>query len=182
MWLYVNILFCLPFECTIIYYHAKLSSFLSNKDNWSSPWDSGWLDPSLSQVFIYLSSYLCWLGCRHSMLAFVVRFSIGKDVRFWLSSCGFLLGCCFAFQAWSFAKAKSGAFTCKASEAEDFAEAKRSAKQSLCVLAHAPRIVDTWIYIYIYMCMCREVVCGRTGCVLMDWRNAEARMVFVMHK
>ena len=67
-------------------------------------------------------------------------------VRFWLSSCGFLLGCCFALQARSFAKAKSGAFTHEAREArvaEDFSEAKQSAKQSPRALARAPRIVDT---------------------------------------
>ena len=65
------------------------------------------------------------------------------SVRFWLSTCWFLLGCCFALQARSFAKAKSGAFTREVREAEDFAKAKRSAKQSPRALMHVPRIVDT---------------------------------------
>ena len=40
-------------------------------------------------------------------------------------------------------KAKSGALMRKVREAEDFAEAKRSVKQSLCTLARVPRIVAT---------------------------------------
>ena len=91
-----------------------------------------------------------------------------ESVRFWLSSCGFLLGCCFALQAQSFAKAKSGAFTHEAHEVEDFAKAKRSAKQSPHVLTCMPRIVDTYIYIYIYVCVYVLRGSGRMGRVLMD--------------
>ena len=82
-------------------------------------------------------------------------------VRFWLSSCGFLLGCCFALQAQSFVKAKSGAFTREAREAEDFAKAKWSAKQSPCALSRVPRIVGTRIYICVCVCMYHEVVAAR---------------------
>ena len=56
---WVNILFSLPIECMIINCHSQLSSLLPNEDDWSTPWASGWLNPSLSQIFIYLPSHLC---------------------------------------------------------------------------------------------------------------------------
>ena len=59
MWQWVNILFSLPIQCMIINCHSQLSSLLPNEDDWSTPWAAGWLNPSLSQVFIYLPSYLC---------------------------------------------------------------------------------------------------------------------------
>ena len=34
---WVNILFSLLVECTIINYHSQLSSLLPNKDDWSTP-------------------------------------------------------------------------------------------------------------------------------------------------
>ena len=58
-WQWVNILFSLPIQCTIINYHLQLSRLLPNEDDWSTPWAARWFDTYLSQVFIYLPPYLC---------------------------------------------------------------------------------------------------------------------------
>ena len=75
---WVNILFSLPIECTIVNCHSHLLNLLPNEDEWSTPWTLGWLNQSLSQVFIYLPFHLCWLSCRHFILMSVVRLSIGE--------------------------------------------------------------------------------------------------------
>ena len=38
---WVNILFSLPIECTIVNCHSQLSSLLPNEDDWSTPWAAG---------------------------------------------------------------------------------------------------------------------------------------------
>ena len=55
----VNILFGLPIQCIIIGSHSQLSSLLPNEDDRSTPWATGWLNPTFSQIFIRLSSHLC---------------------------------------------------------------------------------------------------------------------------
>ena len=105
----------------------------------------------------------------------------GSDVRFWLSSCGFLLGCCFvllckhgALQRQSLEPSRA-----KCVKWKTLPKQSESAKQSPRMLVCALKLVDTCTpyiyvdtYIYIYMCvcvcMCCEEVCGRTGRVLMD--------------
>ena len=56
---WVDILLGLPIQCTIIDSHSQLSSLLPNEDNRSTPWATGWLNPTLSQIFIHLPSHLC---------------------------------------------------------------------------------------------------------------------------
>ena len=56
---WVNILFSLLIECTIVNCHSHLFNLLPNEDEWSTPWTLGWLNPSLSQIFIYLPFHLC---------------------------------------------------------------------------------------------------------------------------
>ena len=56
---WVNILFSLPIECKIVYCHFQVSSLLPNEDDWSTLWTVGWLNPSLSQIFIYSPPQLC---------------------------------------------------------------------------------------------------------------------------
>ena len=65
----------------IINCYSQLSSLLPNEDDWSSPRSSGWLNPSLNQIFIQLSSYLCQINCRYPILTSVVRLSIGKKLN-----------------------------------------------------------------------------------------------------
>ena len=55
----VDILLGLPIQCTIINSHSQLSSLLPNEDDRSTQWATGWLNPTLSQIFIHLSSHLC---------------------------------------------------------------------------------------------------------------------------
>ena len=55
----VDILFGLPIQCTTINSHSQLSSLLLNEEDRSSPWATGWLNPTLSQILIHLPSYLC---------------------------------------------------------------------------------------------------------------------------
>ena len=55
---WVDNLFCLSIQCTIINSHSQLSSLLPEEDDRSTPWAAGWLNPSLIQVFIHLPSYL----------------------------------------------------------------------------------------------------------------------------
>ena len=73
--------FCLPIQCTIIDSHSQLSSLLPNKDNRSTPWAAGWLNPYLSQVVIHLPSHLCLFNCRYPILTSVVRLSIGEKLN-----------------------------------------------------------------------------------------------------
>ena len=56
---WVDILLSLPIQCTTIDSHLQLSSLLPNKDDTSIPWATGWLNQSLSQIFIHLPSHLC---------------------------------------------------------------------------------------------------------------------------
>ena len=53
----VDILLGLPIQCTIIDSHSQLSSLLPNEDDRSTPWATGWLNPTLSQIVIHLSSH-----------------------------------------------------------------------------------------------------------------------------
>ena len=78
---WVDILLGLPIQCIIIDSHSQLSSLLPDEDDRSTPWTTGWLNPILSQIFIHLSSYLCWFSCRHPILASVVRISIGEKLN-----------------------------------------------------------------------------------------------------
>ena len=55
----VDILLGLPIQCMIINSHSQLSSLLPNEDDRSTPWTTGWLNPTLSQIFIHLPSHLC---------------------------------------------------------------------------------------------------------------------------
>ena len=56
---WVDILFGLPIQCTIIDSHSQFSSLLPNEDDRSTPWATGWLNPTLSQILIHLPSHLC---------------------------------------------------------------------------------------------------------------------------
>ena len=56
---WMDILFGLPIQCTIISSHSQLSSLLPNEDDRSTPWATGWPNPTLSQIFIHLPSQLC---------------------------------------------------------------------------------------------------------------------------
>ena len=55
----VDILFGLPIQCMIINSHSQFSSLLPNEDDRSTPWATGWINPTLTQIFIHLSSHLC---------------------------------------------------------------------------------------------------------------------------
>ena len=55
----VDIFFGLPIQCTIINSHPQLCSLLPNEDDRSTPWATGWLNPTLSQILIHLPSQLC---------------------------------------------------------------------------------------------------------------------------
>ena len=55
----VDILLGLPIQCTIINSHSQLSSLLPNEDDRSTPWATGWINPTLSQIFIHLPSHFC---------------------------------------------------------------------------------------------------------------------------
>ena len=56
---WVDIVLYLSIQCMIIDSHSQLSSLLPNKDDRSTPWTTGWLNPALSQIFIHLPSHLC---------------------------------------------------------------------------------------------------------------------------
>ena len=56
---WVDIILCLLFQCTIIDCYSYFSCLLPKKDDKSTPWDEGWLNPSLSQIDIHLPSHLC---------------------------------------------------------------------------------------------------------------------------
>ena len=56
---WVYILFGLPIQCTIINSHSQLSSLLPNEDDRSTPWATGWLYPTLSQILVHLPFHLC---------------------------------------------------------------------------------------------------------------------------
>ena len=77
---WVDILFGLPIQCTIINSHSRLSGQLPDKDDRNMLWATGWLNPTLSQIFTHLSSQLCWFSWRHHILASVVKFSIGEKL------------------------------------------------------------------------------------------------------
>ena len=78
---WVDILLGLLIQCTIVDSHSQLSSLLPNEDDWTTPWATGWLNPSLSQTHIHLPSHLFQFSCRNPILASVVRFSIREKLN-----------------------------------------------------------------------------------------------------